>query len=369
MNVKTFQRQSHKKPKKTQKNRFAEGKIIKNMYYETMDSQVRGLLFKNFNDFLARWDTFVLTSHREPDADATGSEYGMYHALRQLGKKAVILNSDRPESKFTYFQTEEVFFTVDDSSKIPQNDFAVIVLDTGDVDHIGIAYEVLFPKAKEVFFIDHHNIGKAKERYQALVDPNRAATSEIIYEFYQECGLEITTDVAFGLFTGLVFDTGSFIYPKTSTQTFAIAQKLMELGVKPKEVHTQLYEQLTPERLKLLAEVQANMKLILEDKIAVQTVTQDILRRTGASLADSDNMINYPLKCKSVVVSIFFKELSSNSVKVSLRSKSNYDVGAFAQTWGGGGHSNAAGFEINDGLEQLKPKVLSKLCEFVQQVS
>ncbi len=325
------------------------------------------LLFQHFNEFLDHWDSFILTSHREPDADATGSEYGLYHALRQLNKSVVILNSDQPESKFTYFQTEEVFHTIADTWRLPQDDFAVIVLDTGDIDHIGIAAEILFPRAKGVFFIDHHNIGKAKDLYPSLVAPDRAATSELIYEFYVNRGLEITTDVAFALFTGLVFDTGSFVYPKTSTKTFAIAQKLMELGVKPKEVHSQLYEQLTPERLKLLAEVQAGMELILDDKIAVQTVTQDILHRTGATMSDSDNMINYPLKCKSVLVSIFFKELDKDSIKVSLRSKGNYDVGAFAQMWNGGGHSNAAGFQSNEGLDQLKPKVLSKLCEFVQK--
>lgn len=331
-----------------------------------MDASALATGLERFDAFVRKWDRFVLTSHKEPDADATGSEYGLYHALRALGKSAVIINQDRPETKFIYYQTENVFFTLDDTSLIPDGDFAIVVLDTGDLDHIGRVVDVLFPKAREVFFIDHHNFGRAANTFPSLIDADRAATAEIVYELYQHWNLPIRTDVAFALFTGLVFDTGSFIYPKTSTRSFAIAKNLMELGVKPKEVHTQLYEQLTPERLKLLAEVQSGMELILDDRIAVQTVTQAILNRTGATLADSDNMINYPLKCKSVVVSVFFKELEDAMVKVSLRSKPPYDVGIFAQSWGGGGHSTASGFVCAAGLDQVKPKVLNRLCEFVR---
>lgn len=321
--------------------------------------------YRAFDAFVLRWDTLVLTSHKAPDADATGSEYGLLKALSRRGKKAVILNSDEPEAKFTYFQTEPLFHTLAETELLPRGEFGLIIVDTGDLDHLGAAAEVLIPRSKEVFVIDHHNVGRAWQIYPALVDVNAAATAEIVYEIYQRWGLDIPTDVAFALFTGLVFDTGSFVYPKTSEKTFAIAKHLMELGVRPKEVHSQLYEQLTPQRLMLLAEVQAGFELLENSAIAVQTVTQEILKRTGASLADTDNMINYPLKCTTVKISVFFKELENGTTKVSLRSKMPYDVGKFAHEWGGGGHINASGFTHPEGLAQTKEKVLQSLREFL----
>jgi len=344
-----------------------EAKIFKNVYDCHMSVNEEMDLFKTFDEFVERWKHFVITSHVDPDADATGSEYGLYHALLKRNKSAVILNATEPDPKFTYFQTEDVFHTIHQMQFLPKDDFALIIVDTGDIDHIGHIADLILPKAKEVFIIDHHNVGSAKDLYPSIVVSERAATAEIIYELYRHWNLDISTDVAFGLFTGMVFDTGSFIYPKTSKRTFEIAQYLMDLGVKPKEVHSQLYERLTPERLKLLADVQSGMELISDNKIAIQSLTQETLKRTGATMADADNMINYPLKCTTVVVSVFFKELEDGTTKISLRSKGNFDVGQFAQVWGGGGHINAAGFAWKEGIDQTKIKVIKNLCEYIKQ--
>src|SRR5688572_7198475 len=38
--------------------------------------------------------SFILTSHMRPDCDAIGSELGLAHALRSLGKRVRIVNGD-----------------------------------------------------------------------------------------------------------------------------------------------------------------------------------------------------------------------------------------------------------------------------------
>ena len=47
--------------------------------------------------------------------------------------------------------------------------------------------------------------------------------------------------------------------------------------------------------------------------------------------------------------------------RISLRSKSDLDVGEIARYFGGGGHKNAAGFSLEGSLNQVREKVLSQL--------
>lgn len=330
-----------------------------------MRKTVKEHTFEEFDSFIQRWENFVITSHHEPDADATGSEYALLYALQEKGKKAKIINPDPPDPRFTYYKERDVFHTLGNSFSKDIKDFALIMVDNSDFDHMGAGKTELVPYAKDIFIIDHHNT--RKDILNSYIDPTSAATTEILFRLFEHWKLEIPPDVAWGLFTGLVFDTGSFVYPKTTGASFQMAETLLSLGVKPKEVHSQLYEKMTPQKLRLLAEVQAGFEILYKDQIAFQTLTKEILKKTGAESSDSDNMINYPLKCSSVVISVFFREIPDGTVKVSLRSKGNLDMATFAQSFGGGGHTNAAGFTVQEGLEQIKQRVLNDLTQLLDE--
>lgn len=323
--------------------------------------------FHHLETFVDAWDNFIITSHHEPDGDATGTEYALLHLLETKGKTARILNPDPPDSRFTYFQKREVFHHLEESPAPSKEKFALIIVDTSDIDHLGRSKTDLIPLAADIFVIDHHNSTGNFSKEKMFIDPNAAATTEIVYLLYKKWKVQIPEDVAWALFTGLVFDTGSFVYPKTSASSFQMAQELLEKGVRPKEVHSQLYERMTSQKLRLLAEVQSGFEVLAEERLAVQAVTQKMLQKTGAEMADSDNMINYPLKCSSIKVSAFFREEADGQTKVSLRSKGGVDMAAFASEWGGGGHTNAAGFTVAEGLEQLKPKVVKKLIALLHE--
>lgn len=320
------------------------------------------MLFHELIQFLRTNDRFLLVSHADPDGDALGSEFALYHVLKSLRKEVQILNADQASEKFAFFDQEKVIHSLEEGWPIPEDlhQLNLLLLDTSDTHHTGKAQEVLIPKAKTVTIIDHHTL-PTEARYPAFVDESAAATCQIVYEIMEALGVSLEYSMALAMFLGIVYDTGSFIYPKTSPRTFEIAMKLTQAGVKPKEIHSNLYETIEPSRMKLLAQVQSTMKLLRQDTVAFQKVTQAMLVDSGATLDDSDNFINYPLKCTDVLVSVLMKELPTGRFRCSLRSKGTIDISKVAMDYGGGGHRNAAGFPVPDlALDQFL-EILLKL--------
>lgn len=274
-----------------------------------------------------------------------GSELGLLAVLRRLGKRAEILNSDAPSDKLEYFDPAGDVRSLEQGHPLPPDlgQKTLILIDTSDFQHTRRARELLLPFGRDVVIIDHHT-PPAQLPCPAYIDDSAAASSQIVLQVAVALGLTLDITAAKALFMGIVFDTGSFIYPKTTEQTFEAAKTLVSWGVKPKEVHSALFENIDPSRIRLLAQVQASLTLHHDDRTALQVMTDTMLAETGAEYEDAENFINYPLKCVTVLVSVFLKEAKPGFFRCSLRSKGSVDVSVLAQAHGGGGHRTAAGF-------------------------
>ena len=78
--------------------------------------------------------------------------------------------------------------------------------------------------------------------YEVITDASSAC--EIIYDIFQYFGKELSFKTAQALYAGIVFDTGSFKYPKTTSETFSIAAHLLEFVITSYSIHyTKLYEE------------------------------------------------------------------------------------------------------------------------------
>ncbi len=303
------------------------------------------LTFDQLASYLLAHDDYLIVSHADPDGDAVGSEIGLLAVFRAVGKRASILNSDACSPKFRAFDPRGELRSLEDGHLIPADlgQKTIVLIDTSDFQHTRRAKELLLPFGREVVIIDHHT-PPAQLPCPAFIDDTAAAASQIVFFLAEAFGVQLDLVAANALFMGIVFDTGSFIYPKTTPTTFQVAQKLVTLGVRPKEIHSALFETIPPARMRLLAKVQASMKLVHDDRTAIQIMTYAMLEETGAQVEDSENFINYPLKCTTVAVSVFVRESKPGVYRASLRSKGDVDVSGLAQSHGGGGHRTAAGF-------------------------
>src|SRR5687768_15388985 len=87
--------------------------------------------WRPFVDIVSNHDRFLLTTHVRPDGDAYGSEKGLAHALRALGKQVRIVNASPMTPRYDFMDPENEI----ESYAPPAHHLAdvqvMILLDTG----------------------------------------------------------------------------------------------------------------------------------------------------------------------------------------------------------------------------------------------
>jgi len=219
---------------------------------------------------------------------------------------------------------------------------------------------LVLPRVREYFIIDHHEY-EGDVVTGNLIEKSASSTSEILYLIFKDLGVQIDLPMAEALYTGIIYDTGCFIYPKTTAITFDIARELVRKGVQPNAVYAHVYESNSVSALVLQSRVLATLELALGDHVAVLTMTADMIRDSGANYEEADGLINIPLRSEEIRVSVFFKENTEGLLRCSLRSKGAINVAEIAQLFDGGGHQTAAGFKCRQSLETTKEIVLERL--------
>ncbi len=322
---------------------------------------------KKFYAFLENYDNFILTAHENPDGDAVGSEYALCRHINNCGKKAKILTAEIIPEKYSFIDKNNLIEIIKNVSELPLNinEYALVILDTNTPFNTGMIYSFIKDKIKDIFIIDHHESPEEDELIKDYncIETDASSSCEIVYRIIQNSKInnDIAFDMAQAMYAGIVYDTGSFIYPKTSEQTLFIASELVKKGLKPNFIYSNMYESNSLSSLKLQSKVFSDIEFYHNHKTALQIMTKDMLNKYKALYEDGDTIINIPLKCRDIKISVFFKENKKGVLRCSLRSKDNLDVASIARSFGGGGHTTAAGFKCNEALEIIRKKVLKEI--------
>jgi phosphoesterase RecJ-like protein len=325
---------------------------------------------------LKEQDSFIITSHEAADADAIGSLMALYSCVKVMGKMAVPLLSDPVAEKYHFLDEEKIILSYQElggkiipslpipgsNKKIKTKDSCLIVLDT--VPHnIGKMGDTLLPAVKSVVVIDHHD-WLPEGGCQAWLEPGASSTCEMIYDLLSAMEHRMDIKTAEALYAGIIYDTGSFIYPKTSAKSFRIAESLVNSGVIPNKIYTNLYENKSVAALLLQTRVLQSMVLYQNNSIAVLHMPKEYLSGTGAHYDEAQEIINIPLQSRDVRVSLFFKENADGVMRCSMRSKGEVNCASLSLEFGGGGHRTAAGFKMHDSFEVIRDTLLDKLAPF-----
>ncbi len=320
---------------------------------------------KEFCEHILEQDNYIITCHEAPDGDAIGSEIVLFSILRYMNKKCMIVNSDPTEHKYKYMDLENQIHCISPADPIPfkPEDVTLIVLDT-EPSNIGhLSSRLNTETVRQVLVVDHHDY-EDQVPFEGLFFPNASSTCEILYDVQQHFSIPFFDPLTEAMFTGIVYDTGSFIYPKTSAKTFLIAHQLVESGARPNFVYSNLYESKSTESLKLRTMVGKSLELYYENHVAFQYMDIETLRKSGATYEESQEIVNIPLQSNDVRVSIFVKENEDGKIRCSIRTKNEVDCLPLASRFGGGGHPTAAGFKLNAPVEEVKAEVLAFFAPF-----
>ena len=293
---------------------------------------------------------FVLTSHTRPDGDGVGSALACRQILHALGKQAEIVMHDPVPRNYRNLPFAESIIHAD----LVDGSFdAALLLECDSLQRTRLQGL----EGKYLINIDHHLSGRPFAHVN-WIDPKACATAELVYLLAREAGVAITPAIATCIYTGLVADTGSFMFEGTNEHTFALARELVLCGADPARVARNLYFSHSTAKVRLLGAALSNLHR--EGEVAWIWVTHDQVERCGATDEDCEGLVNYALAIQGVEVSIFFRETVEGRYRVSMRSKGRVDVAAVAGQFGGGGHRCASGCSIEGPLAEAIPRVVSK---------
>ncbi len=334
-------------------------------------SDTPSLSFADATTTIERWRRPLLLTHAKPDGDALGAMIAMYAALQQRGVRSVALVYDEIPDRYRFFtdagpvQRLGVDVSLDDLSAMGLD--SVIVLDTCSYGQLEPVANWLREHALPKFVVDHH-ITRDDLADGYLIDETASAASLILLEWFHQDGWTIDDAVAEALYVGIATDTGWFRHSNTDARTLSAAAELVQRGVRPHAMYDQLFQHESVGRFRLRAAVASRMELLAGGTLAVMTLPAAVLAETGASLSDTEDLVNEPLRIDATVVSVFLVEQDGGVVRIGFRSRAplnedslDVDVAAVANHFGGGGHRRAAGARINATLQDAREQLVDHI--------
>jgi phosphoesterase RecJ-like protein len=312
---------------------------------------------------LATPKKIAIIPHRSPDGDAMGSTLALYHFLLKLNHQPVVIApNDFPNFLAWLPGSETVLIYENDKAnctKIIQEAEMIFTLDFNALHRTGEMEHVLKKVTVPMVMIDHHQKPDSYATY-TYSDTIFGSTCEMIYNFITFLGQKELIDktIASCIYTGITTDSGSFRFPSTTGTTHRIVADLIDLGIDNSEIHNQLFDNNSYNRLQLLGRALQNMKVFPEYKTSYITLSQKELDEFQYEKGDTEGVVNYGLTIKGIhFAAIFIEHRDENIIKISFRSQGNFDVNQFAREhFNGGGHINAAGGKSYESLRETIKK-------------
>lgn len=306
---------------------------------------------------LKRGDNFMISAHMNPEGDSIGSQLAVYHMLKKIGKKCLIVNQDDVPDNLKFLAGTE---TIVKELPVDFRPDMSIVLDSPVLERIGSTSKYV-ERTETIINVDHH-ISNEFFGDVNWVEPKCSSVGEMAYYLVSGLGIELDEEIAASIYTSIVTDTGMFSYANTSKNTHEITSVLLGCGINSSEINAEIFENKSISEIKLLRKVLETLKIEENGKFAYITLTRDMCEDEGEDASVASEFINYPRSIKGVEVSVFFKEnLNSHTVNISFRSAGNVNVNTIASRLGGGGHKRASGCLMIGSLKEAREKVLFEI--------
>lgn len=316
---------------------------------------------------IADCNSFVLTTHCRADCDAIGSELALEQILASLGKDVIVSNGDAVPEHIHFIDPQQKVRVLGEGveAKDLHKCDALIIVDTSAWVQLGPMAEVVRDFSGVRVVIDHH-VSQDDLGAKLFKDDRAEATGRLILELAEALGAKITTEIAMPLFAAIATDTGWFRFSSVTEKTFKALARLVAAGANPPAIFSALYEQHSLARLYLRGRILSHVEAHLDGRLMSTFVTRDDFRATGANKTDTEDAINTLLTVEGAEVAVLFVEFKDDETKVSLRSRSEFDVRAVAERFGGGGHRAAAGVAFKGKLSDAQEAILDALCHAME---
>jgi nanoRNase/pAp phosphatase (c-di-AMP/oligoRNAs hydrolase) len=304
--------------------------------------------------------SFVVTSHVNPDGDSIGSALALCEFLKAQGKDAMVAMSDATPMVYKWLDPDREMMAPADGADLTHiaGVDAIFIVDVNSWERLGRIGEAIkhAPAVKAV--IDHHPYRESITPH-SVIQTEASSTAELIYNLIDTLGGPITKRAAEALYTGILTDTGSFRFANTSAHAHHITASLLEHSVKPALVYDLVYNQNSEARTRLMGQVISDIQFAGNGQVAWLTVGPSMIEDAGALPEDTSGFVDTTMTIAGVEIGIIFVGTHEGTVRISLRSRGNKNVNAVAAHFGGGGHKNASGVVYKGSIEEAVNAVTS----------
>lgn len=295
---------------------------------------------KQIFDALAAAERPVFVADERLDGDSLGASLAMADWMNTRGVRVPVLVSGPIPEK--YSRLPLMHQTTQDIDVLEEAD-VIVFFDCSSTSYFE-KLEQHF-RGATVINIDHHATNSAYGDINQI-DKNAAATAIVVYEFFEELRIPISRDAATLLLTGICFDTNVFQNRATNAEAFEVASRLLMSGARVQSIISLLFQNRSVNALKLWGRALERLREH-PGKFITTYLTLEDMKECKVSEEESDGLSNFISLVVDYPTLIWFRELETGSVKASMRSMTK-DVGAVVQSFGGGGHEKAGGFELQN---------------------
>ncbi len=302
---------------------------------------------------LASSERYLVTIHVGPDGDALSSMISMVRLIRKMGKVAIPVSNDPVPKRYHFFNGwEEV--KLPSEIENPESYDGIVILDVGARERVGDVSSLIHSDMR-IVNIDHHfsnnGFGDA-----AWINADACATAEMMTDIYDYLKIDIDSDTANLLYVGIMADTGRFRHSNSNAKTFETAALLIKNGANPSKMANEAYGKTEEKVFRTLGKVLSRIKLYEKGRIATSYLTVE------EGEVDSEGFVNHLNSINTVEIGVFMRPFGDGEYKCSFRSSSKANVAAVANSFGGGGHTKAAGARIPGPIESVE-KLVVEACK------
>ena len=330
--------------------------------------------FKIIKELLSKPKNISILIHKNPDGDAIGSSLGLFHFLvKQEHNVRILSPNDFPTFLKWLPGSNEIinsYSTPDLSvSNLAKADI-IFCLDFNSLERTNQLKDTFLQSKAVSILIDHHPQPEdfCKYKFSTILT---SSTAELVFDFIIALDGKALIDrnIAESLYVGIMTDTGSFSYSCNFPNTYLVTAELMKQGIDPQSVHNMIYDNYSDNRMRLLGfSLNSAMKVLPEYKAAYIALSKDDLKKYNHKIGDTEGFVNYPISINNICLSALFMEMGDN-IKISFRSKGNFNVNEFARNhFEGGGHKNASGGKSKESLQETIDKFVSLLPQYAKSL-
>ena len=290
-----------------------------------------------------------ITTHHKPDGDAIGSMLGLYHYLTKKGHLVTPVSPGEIPEFLEWMPGVNIMVNFEATPDLALTALAeadlIFCLDFNDYSRTKHLTDQLAAATQPKILIDHHLFPKPVWDYGMSI-PEKSSTCEMVYDFINLCNDNslIDIDIAECLYTGVLTDTGSFRFPITTASVHLMVANLKHTGMDHSRIHEFIYDSWSESRMRFLGYVLIEkMEVFHKYNASLISLSKKDQGLFNVHSGDTEGLVNYPLSIGNIKFATLITE-RNDEVKLSFRSKGNFDVSSFAREYfDGGGHFNASG--------------------------